>query len=128
MFSQGFTEFKLIDVICLQSKHLLYAPKHSTQTNSTIDTYYDLCNSHERKMKLQISFEINGTVTQSILAKQKDSLKMTLHQSVRINNIKSVASKFWRQIHHLNTIKENIIAYKEYSDPKYLMLNITCDR
>lgn len=79
-------------------------------------------------MKLQISFELNGPLTQSILAKQKDSLKMTLHQSVRINNITSVASKFWRQIHHLNTIKENIIAYKEDLDSKYLVLNITCDR
>lgn len=113
--------------MALQAKHNLYTPKNAIVQSSTVDTFYNVCLSNERIMKLQITYQMNGPIAQSEMHKNKSSLKVTLHQSIRINNLGSTAWKLWHQIDQLHTIKENIQAYKEYDDTQYLKLNITCD-
>lgn len=83
--------------------------------------------SSERIMNLQVTYDMNGMLTQSDISKNKSSVKVTLHQSIRINNLDSAAWKLWRQIDQLHAIKDAIQAYREYEDAQYLKLDITCD-
>lgn len=124
---QNYVQFEGIDLILLQSKHSAHTPKHSIQQSSAVDIFYDVCMSGDRIMNLQVTHEMNGAFTQSEISKNKSALKVTLHQSIRVNNLSSPAWKLWRQLDQLNTIKETIQAYKEYEDPQYLKLNIMSD-
>lgn len=103
----------------LQAKHLSYVVKQNGPLEGVVDSYYRLGND----ALLQVSHLINGSMPQSIIADGKMASKMILHQSISINNYRSIAHKFWIQLGILNNIKETILAYKESRDPSVLTFN-----
>lgn len=86
------------------------------------DSYYQLHSSPDGAITLQLSREIGGILTQPMVD-GKSSSKLTLHQSVRIDNYGSIAAQFWGQLDVLNMIKDSIIQYKETRDPNALAFN-----
>lgn len=101
----------------LQAKHLSYVVKQYGPIEGVVDSYYRLSND----ALLQVSQLVNGSMPQSILADGKISSKMVLHQSISINNYRSIAHKFWIQLGILNSIKDTILAYKETRDVSALI-------
>lgn len=114
---QGVIDFKPINLIELQTKHLSYVVKQYGPIEGTIDNYYRLGND----VLLQVSRSVNGSMAQSILNDGKSASKMILHQSIQVNNFRSIASKFWIQLGILDDIKETILSYKETRDPSNLI-------
>lgn len=106
---QGVVDFKPINLIDLQSKHLSYVVKQYGSIEGMIDNYYRLGND----ALLQVSRSVNGSMAQSIINDGKSASKMVLHQTIQVNNFKSVARKFWIQLGILDDIKETIVSYKE---------------
>lgn len=106
---QGIVDFQPINMAELQAKHLSYVGKQYGPLEGVVDSYYRLGND----ALLQVSHLVNGSMPQSILADGKMASKMILHQSISINNYRSIAHKFWIQLGILNDIKETILAYKE---------------
>lgn len=100
----------------LQAKHLSYVVKQYGPLEGVVDSYYRLGND----VLLQVSHLVNGSMPQSILADGKMASKMILHQSIAINNFRSIAHKFWIQLGILNDIKETILSYKEFRDSSAL--------
>lgn len=100
----------------LQAKHLSYVVKQYGPLEGVVDSYYRLTND----AMLQVSYLVNGSMPQSILADGKMASKMVLHQSIAINNFRSIAHKFWIQLGILNDIKESILFYKESRDSSAL--------
>lgn len=100
----------------LQAKHLSYVVKQYGPLEGVVDSYYRLTND----VLLQVSHLVNGSMPQSILADGKMASKMVLHQSIAINNFRSIAHKFWIQLGILNDIKESILSYKESRDSSEL--------
>lgn len=96
----------------LQAEHMSYVGKQYGQLEGMIDSYYQLGND----ALLQVSRSVNGSMPQSILTDGKTTSKMTLHQSVPVNNYRSVAHKFWIQLGILDDIKQTIATYKETRD------------
>lgn len=113
---QGVIDFKPINLIELQSKHLSYVVKQYGPIEGMIDNYYRLGND----ALLQVSRSVNGSMAQSILNDGKSASKMVLHQSIQVNNFKSIAKKFWIQLGILDDIKDTIVSYKETRDASYL--------
>lgn len=115
-FCQGAHPFEPIDLTELQAKHLSYVVKQYGPSEGMVDSFYRL----GRDAVLQVSHTVNST-SQSITTDGKTATKMALHQSVEINNIQSIAHKFWIQLGILNDIKDTIIAYKETKNPRSLI-------
>lgn len=113
---QGVVDFKPINLIELQSKHLSYVVKQYGSIEGMIDSYYRLGND----ALLQVSRSVNGSMAQSI-NDGKSASKMVLHQTIQVNNFKSVARKFWIQLGILDDIKETIVSYKESKDMSCLI-------
>ncbi|XP_055324770.1 protein zwilch [Sitodiplosis mosellana] len=108
----GVVDFKPINLIELQSKHLSYVVKQYGPIEGMIDNYYRLSND----AMLQVSRPVNGSMAQSIINDGKVASKMVLHQTIQVNNFKSVAKKFWIQLGILDDMKETIVSYKELRD------------
>lgn len=100
----------------LQAKQLAYVGKQYGPLEGAVDSYYRLGND----ALLQVSHLVNGSLPQSILTDGKTASKMILHQSISINNYRSIAHKFWIQLGILNDIKETVLAYKETRDASVL--------
>lgn len=103
----------------LQAEHLSSVVKQYGPSEGMIDSYYRLGSD----ATLQVSYTVNGAISQSIITDGKTASKMVLHQSVQINNFQSIAKKFWIQLDILNDIKDTIITYKESKDQKHLRFN-----
>lgn len=103
----------------LQAKHLSYVGKQYGPIEGMVDSYYRLSND----AMLQVSYLVNGSMPQSILADGKSAAKMVLHQSISINKFHSITHKFWIQLGILDSIKETIVAYKETKDLSKLYYN-----
>lgn len=116
IFLQGKVDFQQINMAEMQAKHLSYVVKQYGPIEGVIDSHYRLSND----TYLQVKQLVNGSMPQSILVDGKMASKMILHQSIPINNYRSIAHKFWIQLGILNDIKETILAYKESRDPSVL--------
>lgn len=111
---QGVIDFQPINLTELHTKHLSYVVKQYGPIECMIDNYYRLGND----ALLQVSRSLNG---QSVLNDNKSASKMVLHQSIQVNNFKSIAKKFWIQLGTLDDIKETIVSYKESRDSSCLI-------
>lgn len=106
---KGHIEFKPVDLNKLQERHLSYVVKQFGPTEGMVDSYYQLGDA----TMLQVSRPINSTMSRMKTTDGKMSSKMVLHQSVKINNLQSIAHRFWIQLGILNDIKSSIVAYKQ---------------
>ncbi|XP_031631660.1 protein zwilch [Contarinia nasturtii] len=112
----GVINFEPINLMELQKQHVNYVVKQYGPIEGMVDNYYRLGND----AMLQVSRPVNGSTTQSILNDEKTASKMVLHQSIQVNNLQSIAKKFWIQLDILNNIKQTIVSYKETKDPECL--------
>lgn len=121
---QGVISYETINLNNLQAKHFSYIPKHNNQIETTIDSYFQIQNG----MKLQLSRSISGPLMPVMLHDYEKHSRIILHQSVPIDNNNSVAEAFWRQIKILDLIKDDIAAYKESGDKRYLIYQVGAQR
>lgn len=110
---QGVVDFHQINTVQLQAKHLSYVVKQYGPIEGLVDSHYRLSND----ANLQVTHLVNGSVPQTILTDGKMASKMILHQTIPINNYRSIAYKFWIQLEILNEIKETVELYKQSKDP-----------
>lgn len=87
-----------------------------------VDVYFQL-NSGLNNVKLQLSSSVRDSLSNFRLNNYEKYSRITLHQTVAINNLDSVAEIFWRQINILDQIKDSIVAFKESADSDDLVYN-----
>lgn len=122
---QGLIPFEPIDLEKLSEKHALYVSQQIGQVEIMLDNFYQLpTDTSDAAIMLQVSRTMTGQMKQPI---NRSASKIILHQSVRINNLSSTITTFWRQICIIDTIKESVINFKETKDPCMLIFNVGVD-
>lgn len=111
-------DFGPINLMELQAKHQAIVMKQYGPMECMIDSYYRLGN--ESMLQVSHSAVVNGKMTPSMMADRNAASKITLHQSIHIGNVRSIASKFWIQLGILDEIKDAIVSYKETKTRDFL--------
>lgn len=110
----------------LVAKHYQYIAQKSSSVSINIDSYFSLQNSNN--VTLQVSRSTSGHVSQSYLTDNTICDDMILHQNIPVGDPSSLAIQFWMELHMLNSIKEDILRYKESEDPNDLIYSMAVTR
>lgn len=107
----------------MNQKHLsIFRSSQAIANFCIIDAYFQL-NSDLNNITLQLSSSVSDSLANVRLNNYEKYSRITLHQSVFINNHNSVAETFWRQIIILNNTKDSIVAFKMTSNSDDLIYN-----
>lgn len=111
----------------LYGKHTSYLGSKKNATVSTdIDKYYDM--KENNNIVFQVSQSTSGNVGQHNLTDNTMFEKIILHQTIKIGDTNSVTLQLWMQLQMINSIKADIVNYRESNDPNDLVYEVASSR
>lgn len=111
----------------LYGKHTSYLGSKKNATVSTdIDKYYDM--KENNNIVFQVSQSTSGNVGQHNLTDNTMFEKIILHQTVKIGDTNSVTLQLWMQLQMINSIKADIVNYRESNDLNDLVYEVASSR